>query len=422
LPFGTFTKEDHAMKRGVLCILVLTLVFAASATLASAQATPQFQLGFKALADQLPAVVGLPMENEHWGANGDSLQQTSAGLMVWRKADNWTAFTNGSRTWINGPLGVQERGNLERFDWETVLVPPSQPTQTPVPPSAPPASVTPTPIAPPADSVAWFIDKPVAGQSVSGQFTVTGWAADTAGFNLPYCGIDEFQVYADARMESGGSRVDVQSRRSARPDVATANSSAAYVNSGFDITVDASRMALGEHALYVYARSRLSGWRSKSIYINVAQPSISRARTEGATLRLSDMATGYHTKSYGWTSETDFEAQYEAGNYPFGQTIWLWLYWRPNGADAQSMMETFSTAALRRGEEQLPVSLSRADTARSYSSIWFLMGSDTGTTNGVFFRVSNVFGIVTVMGPSSVSHMDQATRLAQLVVNRLTAP
>ncbi|MHB1160832.1 MAG: hypothetical protein ACYC3V_10960 [Chloroflexota bacterium] len=84
----------------------------------TAQSGPEFKLGFKALADQIPAVVGDPLEDEHWGANGDSLQQTSTGLMAWRKADNWTAFTNGSRTWINGPVGVQDRTNDQRFEWE----------------------------------------------------------------------------------------------------------------------------------------------------------------------------------------------------------------------------------------------------------------------------------------------------------------
>ena len=59
------------------------------------------------------------MENEHHNPeNGDGLQRTTTGLMVWRKADNWTAFTNGSRTWVNGPFGVMERANTERFDWE----------------------------------------------------------------------------------------------------------------------------------------------------------------------------------------------------------------------------------------------------------------------------------------------------------------
>jgi len=38
--------------------------------------------------------------------------------MVWRKADNWTAYTNGYMTWINGPNGIQSRLNTDRFDWE----------------------------------------------------------------------------------------------------------------------------------------------------------------------------------------------------------------------------------------------------------------------------------------------------------------
>jgi hypothetical protein len=46
--------------------------------------------------------------------------QNSAGggLLVWRKADNWTAFTDGYRTWINGPAGIQQRLNTQRFSWE----------------------------------------------------------------------------------------------------------------------------------------------------------------------------------------------------------------------------------------------------------------------------------------------------------------
>jgi hypothetical protein len=39
-------------------------------------------------------------------------------LLVWRKADNWTAFTDGYRTWLNGPQGLQQRLNTELFPWE----------------------------------------------------------------------------------------------------------------------------------------------------------------------------------------------------------------------------------------------------------------------------------------------------------------
>lgn len=79
---------------------------------------PAFRLGFGTLAALIPQVVGRPLEPERYAPNGDSLQRTTTGLMVWRKADNWTAFTDGSRTWVLGPYGLQERGNDERFDWE----------------------------------------------------------------------------------------------------------------------------------------------------------------------------------------------------------------------------------------------------------------------------------------------------------------
>src|SRR5512133_3975529 len=105
----------HTVLRGLLLSLAVA-VYAAG--LVSAQSTFQFTLGFKALADQIPNVVGQPVEDEHHSANGDALQRTTTGLMVWRKADNWTAFTDGASTWINGPDGVQERANGDRFPWE----------------------------------------------------------------------------------------------------------------------------------------------------------------------------------------------------------------------------------------------------------------------------------------------------------------
>lgn len=79
-----------------------------------------FVLGFKSLHDKIPGIVGECLENEHHNpANGDSLQRTSDGLLVWRKGDNWTAFTDGYHTWINGPHGLQKRLNTERLPWET---------------------------------------------------------------------------------------------------------------------------------------------------------------------------------------------------------------------------------------------------------------------------------------------------------------
>ena len=81
-----------------------------------AAAECQFILGFKTLRDLIGHdIVGECLENEHHGENGDSLQQTTGGLLVWRKADNWTAFTDGYHSWINGPYGLEQRLNVEFF-------------------------------------------------------------------------------------------------------------------------------------------------------------------------------------------------------------------------------------------------------------------------------------------------------------------
>jgi len=85
-----------------------------------------FQLGFKALHDLIPDVVGDCLDDEqHNPATGITQQSTTNGQLTWRKADNWTGFTDGQRTWINGPEGLQQRLNSERFPWEAALPSPT---------------------------------------------------------------------------------------------------------------------------------------------------------------------------------------------------------------------------------------------------------------------------------------------------------
>jgi plastocyanin len=92
----------------------------AGAAVAHAQAPGcQFVLGFATLRALIgPAIVGDCLEDQRFAANGDAVQQTTGGLLAWRKADNWTAFTDGARTWINGPQGLVQRPNTTRFPWE----------------------------------------------------------------------------------------------------------------------------------------------------------------------------------------------------------------------------------------------------------------------------------------------------------------
>ena len=123
-------RVGHVM-RLLFASLLLLLIAAFVATPAQAanpssplRADCQFVLGFKTLRDLIGhEIVGECLENEHYNATGDSVQQTTGGLLVWRKADNWTAFTDGYRTWINGPNGLEQRLNTERFEWEPDYAP-----------------------------------------------------------------------------------------------------------------------------------------------------------------------------------------------------------------------------------------------------------------------------------------------------------
>jgi hypothetical protein len=97
----------------------LLLIASIAAPAAAQPAACTFVLGFAVLRSAIPDVVGECLTDQTTNpANGDALQSTTNGLLVWRKADNLTAFTDGSQTWISGPFGVQSRANAQRFFWE----------------------------------------------------------------------------------------------------------------------------------------------------------------------------------------------------------------------------------------------------------------------------------------------------------------
>jgi hypothetical protein len=130
------------MKRTIASLALLASM-ALPAT-AAAQTSPQgcqFILGFKTLHDLAPAEIGDCTDNQAYAGNGDAQQHTTKGLMAWRKVDNWTAFTNGYMTWINGPKGLVSRLNADRFDWEKDSAGSAAPSPAPAPaPSGPPST------------------------------------------------------------------------------------------------------------------------------------------------------------------------------------------------------------------------------------------------------------------------------------------
>jgi len=137
--------------RALVVLIALTLTMGMAAPpVASANGHCTFKLGFAALRDLIPDTVGFCQENErHEPATGNTLQRTTGGLLVWRKADNWTVFTDGATTWLNGPFGLQTRPNAgPMYPWEA-QIPAAAPPQPPAPAAAPPApSRPPAPQAP----------------------------------------------------------------------------------------------------------------------------------------------------------------------------------------------------------------------------------------------------------------------------------
>jgi len=105
-------------RRFLLLLAVLSSLLTVTPALAQSVPTCQYILGFATLHALDPVDTGACVDNQAFAANGDAQQHTTNGLMAWRKLDNWTAFTNGYWTWINGPAGLAKRLNTERFSWE----------------------------------------------------------------------------------------------------------------------------------------------------------------------------------------------------------------------------------------------------------------------------------------------------------------
>ena len=120
-PIGTRLVVWPLAMAAIVVFAVLLFAFGGGAGRAAAAADCKFVLGFQALHAMIPDTVGDCVENEqHHPGDGVTLQRTTHGLLVWQKATNHTSFTDGYHTWVVGPLGLQQRLNTERFDWEPV--------------------------------------------------------------------------------------------------------------------------------------------------------------------------------------------------------------------------------------------------------------------------------------------------------------
>src|SRR6185369_11501110 len=138
------------MRHIVATLIVVGLLVVASGSIdVYGQDGCTFVGGFARLRELVGAdKIGNCLEDEHFNVeNGNAEQRTTGGLFVWRKADNFTAFTDGGTTWVNGPNGLQSRPNNERFSWEKDPVTTAS-SSAPIPAptvAASPASASPGP-------------------------------------------------------------------------------------------------------------------------------------------------------------------------------------------------------------------------------------------------------------------------------------
>jgi len=65
-----------------------------------------------------PSLVGECVEDALFAADADATQRTTNGKLIWRRADERAAFTDGADTWLDGPNGIVRRHSHERYAWE----------------------------------------------------------------------------------------------------------------------------------------------------------------------------------------------------------------------------------------------------------------------------------------------------------------
>ena len=131
-------RNDLVLARSLAALILLALAMTL-APAAVARTVCSLTLGFKALHDLLPDVVGECVEDAQVDpATGNLTQRTTNGLLMWRKADNWTAFTDGPNTYIARPEGVVSRPTDGlRLPFEGSEPPPSARSGGPRSPRAP---------------------------------------------------------------------------------------------------------------------------------------------------------------------------------------------------------------------------------------------------------------------------------------------
>ena len=125
IPVGVYPTLAlrYLVVAAVAALLALVTAVGAGGRVSADYADCEFVLGFQAFHSMVPDTVGDCVDNEqHDPSDGMTRQLTTGGVLLWDKSSNWTGFTDGYRTWVSGPQGLQARLSIERFDWEPASI------------------------------------------------------------------------------------------------------------------------------------------------------------------------------------------------------------------------------------------------------------------------------------------------------------
>ena len=137
------------------------------------------------------------------------------------------------------------------------------------------------------------IDTPGNGQQVQGVINIGGWAIDAGATNGS--GVSDVHVYLDGPVGQG-QMLGVAQYGSGRGDVGSLFGDSRFNASGYNFNWDSNSVAAGQHTLYIYARSVISGqWQLRTRSFSVAGTTIINRAPNTPTLTAP--SNGFSTTS-----------------------------------------------------------------------------------------------------------------------------
>jgi hypothetical protein len=256
---------------GLLLALLLAAILGAPSSSVAAQTTPAMGEGFRILAEQIPGGVGEVIDAESPTAEGDIIQHTTLGELLWRKIDNVPIFSDETTAWLDGPYGLQSRPAGSTFLWEPVE--PARITYRALGISS--TAWTPEPGAMLEHPILGLLEGPDPKQpgAIEGDFTFEGWAVvQDCPPGRPGV-VDAAQILVRGPMGSDTAvRLDEPGHalRIDRPEVAALLGGDTHAALGFAVPVDTTRLAnRGIIVFRIYLHAPCTGWWSRTVVLSV---------------------------------------------------------------------------------------------------------------------------------------------------------